>query len=93
MALQDIEVSQVQIDGNKEFNIADTAVRGRVTTLENSGFITLNDIPTATIIAPASTSSDLPTSEAVATFVEGKGYLTLNTLPIYDGTVQQGGNS
>lgn len=55
MALQDIEVSQVQID-NKEYNIADTAVRQRVTVLENSGFITLND------------------------------------LPIYDGTVQQGGS-
>lgn len=34
MALQSIEVSQIQIDGNKEYNLADTAVRERVASLE-----------------------------------------------------------
>lgn len=40
-----------------------------------------------TTISASSSSSNLPTSAAVATFVEGKGYLTLSTLPIYDGGV------
>ena len=38
-------------------------------------------------ITASSSSTNLPTSAAVANFVENKGYLTLATLPIYDGTV------
>lgn len=38
-------------------------------------------------ISASSSSTNLPTSAAVASFVENKGYLTLSTLPIYDGTV------
>lgn len=38
-------------------------------------------------ISASSSSTNLPTSAAVASFVENKGYLTLATLPIYDGTV------
>lgn len=40
-----------------------------------------------TSISANSSSANLPTSAAVANFVENKGYLTLSTLPIYDGTV------
>ena len=35
MALQTTEISQVQIGGDKEYNLADTAVRQRVTSLES----------------------------------------------------------
>ena len=40
-----------------------------------------------TSISTGSSSANLPTSAAVASFVESKNYLTLATLPIYDGTV------
>lgn len=39
MALQTIEISQVQIDGDKEFNLADVAVRARVSALENNSAV------------------------------------------------------
>lgn len=45
-----------------------------------------------TSISASSSSANLPTSAAVATFVENKGYLTLSTLPIYDGTVVTNAN-
>ena len=45
-----------------------------------------------TSISAASSSANLPTSAAVASFVENKGYLTLATLPLYDGAVVQGGS-
>ena len=45
-----------------------------------------------TSISASSSSANLPTSAAVASFVENKGYLTLSTLPLYDGTVVQGGS-
>ena len=41
-----------------------------------------------TSISAGSSSANLPTSAAVATFVENKGYLTLSTLPIYNGAVE-----
>lgn len=45
-----------------------------------------------TSISTSSSSTNLPTSAAVASFVENKGYLTLATLPVYDGAVVQGGS-
>lgn len=93
------ETSSTAFAGDRGKAIEDCVPSGASS---SNKFATANDIPTVgdaaakgvdTSISAASTSTDLPTSQAVASFVEGKGYVTTDTNTTYSLSVGTGADA